>query len=190
MLPSVLAREALCRVSTANGMAGCRCAREAHHGEVNGERLLSWVGFSPARAVRSLCRTRAVALLVVAVSLLVRPSTASSGGALVCDAVNVCAWPWYNYTTTGCPAGMDLVAAPVRSANYTLRTTDDGGVGADIGADDPKEYTPGKLVQLHLRVRASRRLPQRPTWSGHHSSTPPPQINPVLCDAAPSSSSC
>ena len=83
----------------------------------------------------------------LAALLTLAPAAGSSGGALVCDAVNVCAFPWYADAGTGCPAGMEEVAAPTRSANYTLRTAD-----SDDASADPTVYTPGKLTQIHLRV--------------------------------------
>ena len=67
----------------------------------------------------------------------------ASSGALICDAVNVCNFEVYNYS---CPPGMELVAPPVHSGNYSFRAGDGNA------ADDPVEYTPGLSMDLTLRV--------------------------------------
>ena len=77
---------------------------------------------------------------------LVTPCRGASSGAKICDALNVCNFRKYNFS---CPTGMELVAPPTRSANYTLRTAD---VPQDDSAGDPTTYTPDVLNELHLRV--------------------------------------
>ena len=58
----------------------------------------------------------------------------------------MCNFRHYNFS---CPTGMELVAPPTRSDNYTLRTADEPQ-GDSSG--DPTTYTPGVLNELHLRV--------------------------------------
>ena len=55
----------------------------------------------------------------------------ASSGAKICDALNVCSFRKYNFS---CPTGMELVARPKRSDNYTLRTADDP---QDDSSSDP-----------------------------------------------------
>lgn len=62
-----------------------------------------------------------------------------SSGAMVCDALGVCA-------SGTCPPGMDQVKAPARNENYTIRT------GDGDPADDPVTYRPGELMDIHFRT--------------------------------------
>ena len=57
-----------------------------------------------------------------------------------CDAIYTCG-------SGVCPAGMTLVAPPVRSDTYTFRTA----LGANPN-DDPKGYVPGELLPLYVSV--------------------------------------
>ena len=58
--------------------------------------------------------------------------TAESSGSKVCDAINVC-------PGGTCPAGMELVGPPLRSAVYRVET-------------DAPTYTPGALVPIRIKV--------------------------------------
>ena len=57
-----------------------------------------------------------------------------------CDAISTCG-------SGTCPSGMTLVAPPVRSDTYTLRT----GRGA-LPVSDPNDYVPGELLTLYMSV--------------------------------------
>lgn len=63
-----------------------------------------------------------------------------------CDAIYVCG-------SGVCPSGMSLVAPPVRSDTYTLRT----GRGPSHNLD-PTQYVPGELLPLYLQV-TRRQIP-------------------------------
>lgn len=65
-----------------------------------------------------------------------------------CEALNVCG-PLG--TERECPAGMHLVAPPVRSSVYEIRS----GKGADAG-QDPTSYEPGQLLGVHLTVTSDQ----------------------------------
>lgn len=78
-------------------------------------------------------------LVLTMFALLVSYVGAMSLGAPTCDALGVCA-------SGTCPAGMELVAPPVRNPKYSIRTGD-GDAKQDI-----MEYTPGEIMDIHIRT--------------------------------------
>ena len=122
-------------------------------------------------------------VLVVVSLLLVDAAAFSTGGAdsgvgQTCDAVNPCTPSWRKLHTaagdpyTGdfvheCPTGMTKVSGPrvglvdplqgedsARRGLYTIRSGDSG-----LASSDPTAYTPGKLLQIHIRV--TQKMTQR-----------------------------
>lgn len=84
-------------------------------------------------------RLLVVPLMVLALFLAPTMTSAASSGALICDAINVCNFEVYNYS---CPPGMELVAPPVRSDNYSFSVSDGNN----------SWYTPGMQMDLVLKV--------------------------------------
>ena len=74
------------------------------------------------------------------------PDRLGSPVSQTCDAIYVCAGGV-------CPSGMTLVAPPVRSDVYTLRTGDSESPNLD-----PTSYVPGELMTLYLRT-TKRQIP-------------------------------
>lgn len=82
--------------------------------------------------------------------LLLLPFThAASSGAATCDALGVCAvtssGAYNDSNEIKCPWGMHLVGVPTRSNDYMVATSDFNHTG-------PTEYTPGEIMDIHVRV--------------------------------------
>lgn len=80
-----------------------------------------------------------MSLLITSCILFILGSNGMSLGAPTCDALGVC-------QSGTCPPGMDKVVPPVRNTQYTVRTGDGNP------ADDPLEYEPGSIVDIHIRT--------------------------------------
>ena len=65
------------------------------------------------------------------------------GTGQTCDALNLCNVPWDGASAVSCPSGMTKVAPPERTSVYSLTSPS-------------TSYTPGELVEVHLRVTARR----------------------------------
>lgn len=77
--------------------------------------------------------------MILSLFLFMHSIHGMSLGAPTCDALGVCA-------SGTCPPGMDQVAPPTRNSQYTIRT------GDGRPSDDPTEYEPNSIVDIHVRT--------------------------------------